>query len=239
MHPLRLPPLFATNCSHTFNVLQMMKLKDIALKEAEAKVFSLKEMTERASLLEADLAAAQNMTSSLEGSLLETKSSLSELEGAVDSISLVPHEKPKKGLAKLKWLEEKLNELQMRAAYFERKSEDLILDMTTMSNERESVVNKLRDVVVACDQLEKKAAEDVLEIAALESEIKLLQASNLTMKDEILEHVKLQQDVKNAMMLLDFLREVCEWMMLINFENVNAYLICPRYWHLKAIYEDV
>lgn len=216
-----------------------MKLKDIALKEAEAKVFSLKEMTERASLLEADLAAAQNMTSSLEGSLLETKSSLSELEGAVDSISLVPHEKPKKGLAKLKWLEEKLNELQMRAAYFERKSEDLILDMTTMSNERESVVNKLRDVVVACDQLEKKAAEDVLEIAALESEIKLLQASNLTMKDEILEHVKLQQDVKNAMMLLDFLREVCEWMMLINFENVNAYLICPHYWHLKAIYEDI
>lgn len=215
----------------------MMKLKDIALKEAEAKVFSLKEMTERASILEADLAAAQNMTSSLEGSLLETKSSLSELEGAVDSISLVPHEKPKKGLAKLKWLEEKLNELQMRAAYLERKSEDLILDMTTMSNERESVVNKLRDVVVACDQLEKKAAEDVLEIAALESEIKLLQASNLTMKDEILEHVKLQQDVKNAMMLLDFLREVCEWM--INFENVNAYLICPHYWHLKAIYEDI
>ena len=216
-----------------------MKLKDIALKEAEAKVFSLKEVTERASLLEADLAAAQNMTSSLERSLLETKSSLSELEGAVDSISLVPHEKPKKGLAKLKWLEEKLTELQMRAAYFERKSEDLILDMTTMSKERESVVNKLRDVVVACDQLEKKAAEDVLEIGALESEIKLLQASNLTMKDEILEHVKLQQDVKSAMMLIDSLREVCEWMMLINFENVKDYLICPRYWHLKAIYEDL
>lgn len=192
-----------------------MELKDIALKEAEAKVFALKEMTERASLLEADLSAARNMISSLEVLLLETKTSLSKLEGAVDSISLVPHEKPKKGLDKLKWLEEKLTELQMRAAYFERKAEDLILDMTTMSNERESVVNKLRDVVVICDQLEKKAAEDVSEIAALESEIKSLQASNLAMKDDISEHVKLQQDVKSAMMLLDSLKEVCEWMMLL------------------------
>ena len=187
----------------TLNFLQMMQLKDIALREAEATNFSLKFKADQVEILKVELAEARRSSEKLQNSLSETRGALIDLETAVDKINLVADGIPETRGAKIDWVVAKLKDLQMRLSYFENEAESLIVDLTTVSNEKEVVSQELQDVLSKCKRLETISDQDALNIAALKSEIENLQELIVVMKAEAAQHMKMQHAVDRAIGVLN------------------------------------
>jgi len=181
----------------------MMKLKNIALQEAEAEALSLKAKADQAEILKVQLAEAHNTSERLERTLSETRSGLTDLEIAVDKITPLADHVWETRVAKVEWVAATLKDLQMRLSYYESKAESLITDLTTVSNEKEVVLQKLQDVSLKCKQLETITAEDASRLAAQESEIENLQAIIVTMEAEAAQHIKMQHAVGMAIGVLN------------------------------------
>ncbi|KAG0621008.1 hypothetical protein M758_4G261600 [Ceratodon purpureus] len=182
---------------------EVMQFKDIALQEAQAEILTLKVKADQAEVLKVEIAEARNTSERLEKSLFETRSALSDLETAVDKINLVADGMPETSVAKIDWVAAKLKDLQMRLSYFENKAESLIVDLTTVSNEKEVVLQKLHNATLECMRLEKISDENALNIAALKSEIEDLQEMIAIMKAEAAQHMKVQHAVSKAMGVLE------------------------------------
>lgn len=173
----------------------MIQLKDIALQEAEARVLALKVRADEADALKAQSVEARNTSDTLRESLTATRSALTDMEIAVDKITTHTDHASETRVGKLEWLAATLKDLQMRLNYYESKAESLIMDLTSVSDEKEVVSRKLQDVSLKCEQLEKIIDED-------RSEIENLQEMILAMEAEAEQHIKTQHVVSMAITLL-------------------------------------
>lgn len=183
--------------------LQVIKVKDIALQEAEAAAISLKAIADQADILKAKLVENHEISAKLEKSLSETISALRNLETMIDEITSGADDAAQTRVAKLEWVGATLKDLKMRLSYLEGKAESLIMDLSTVSNEKEDVVQKLHDATLKCNQLEQVIEEDALNVVALKSKIESLEETVVVMKAEASLHINLQHHVSRAIGMLE------------------------------------
>lgn len=182
---------------------EVIKVKDIALQEAEAAAISLKAIADQADILKAKLVENHEISAKLEKSLSETISALRNLETMIDEITSGADDAAQTRVAKLEWVGATLKDLKMRLSYLEGKAESLIMDLSTVSNEKEVVVQKLHDATLKCNQLEQVIEEDALNVVALKSKIESLEETVVVMKAEASLHINLQHHVSRAIGMLE------------------------------------
>jgi chromosome segregation ATPase len=173
---------------------ESIRAKDMALHEAEVKASSMAAMADRASLLDVDLAVAQDTILSLEHALHEARSVTQGVQLKLETMAEIPQEL---GLAaKIEWLTATLTAEQSKAEDEANNVVTLLTELGTSKQESEALAEQVAELSGKCVKLKELVAKESSEKTALASELAIVQDTILSLENAFHEARSVTQDVQ-------------------------------------------
>jgi chromosome segregation ATPase len=174
--------------------VQSIRAKDMALHEAEVKASSMAAMADRASLLDVELAVAQDTILSLEHTLHEARSVTQDVQLKLEKMGEIPQEL---GLAaKIEWLAATLTAEQSKAEDEANNVVILLTELGTSKQESETLAEQVAELNSKCVELEELVAKESSEKTALASELAIAQDTILSLENALHKARSVTQDVQ-------------------------------------------
>jgi chromosome segregation ATPase len=174
--------------------MQSIRAKDMALHEAEVKASSMAAMADRASLLDVELAVAQDTILSLEHALHEARSVTQDVQLKLETMGEIPQELGP--AAKIEWLAATLTAEQSKAVDVANNVVMLLTELGTSKQESETLAEQVAELNGKCVKLKELVAKESSEKTALASELAIAQDTVLSLENALHEARSVTQDVQ-------------------------------------------
>jgi chromosome segregation ATPase len=166
----------------------------MALHEAEMKASSMAAMADRATLLDVELAVAQDTILSLEHALHEARSVTQDVQFKLETMGEIPQEL---GLAaKIEWLAATLTAEQSKVQDEANNVIMLMTELATSKQESETLAEQVAELNSKCVKLKELVAKESSEKTALASELAIAQDTVLSLENALHEARSVTQDVQ-------------------------------------------